>query len=729
MLRRRSRIVLVLSIALLVVGLAIAVGLRLLPGAREARHLQRGDRYFKQQQYREASIAYQNVLQVAPTNAHAIRQLGLAHYQLGEIELAFRYLARSQELEPRDSEVRLRLAMIHLVARQPGKALEQVTSVLEKEPANLEALGVLAAAVSTPQEIAATLRRLEEARAVLGDKAKFHLALATLQVRNRNWVGAERALREAVAVEPTSTEAHTALGEFYASRGDLTQAERELKTAAALEPVGPRARTSLAEVYLRARRPDDAKRVLEELTAQAPDHLPAWGRLAEIALNQGRHDEGLRAVQVIMKKNPSSSEGHFIRGRIYLAQRKTTEAMQDLQKVLEFQPRFAPAHYHLGLAELQAGNHQQARWRLNEAATIDPSFTEAVLGLAELNIQMRAIRPAIAALEALAAKQPTESRVHVLLTTAYLANEEPLKATDAARKVVALLPKDPRGPYLVGIGLLAQGKKVEAAQHFDAALALAPDFIEPLAYLVATALAERKPDAALERVKQQITRVPASGRLHEVLGSVYVARGQAKLAETAFLKALELEPTLVGAYLSLSQLYVASGKHDEALATLNEVLKANPKNLVAHMRVGMLYEGKGDFSKAEQAYERALALDPRFAPAANNLAYSYSERGGDKERALQLARTAKEVAPDDPHISDTLGWILYKRGIYQQALGLLRESAAKLPENPEVQYHLGMAAYKAGDKEAARKALTRALASPTSFSGRDAAREALAALK
>ena len=74
--------------------------------------------------------------------------------------------------------------------------------------------------------------------------------------------------------------------------------------------------------------------------------------------------------------------------------------------------------------------------------------------------------------------------------------------------------------------------------------------------------------------------------------------------------------------------------------------------------------------------------EPRFAPAANNLAWLYSEHGGDKEKALELAQRAKEAAPDDPHISDTLGWILYKRGVYQRAVGLLKESAAKLPDQP-----------------------------------------------
>src|SRR5206468_10004709 len=67
--------------------------------------------------------------------------------------------------------------------------------------------------------------------------------------------------------------------------------------------------------------------------------------------------------------------------------------------------------------------------------------------------------------------------------------------------------------------------------------------------------------------------------------------------------------------------------------------------------------------KALQAYEQVLALNPRSALAANNLAYLYSDHGGDKEKALQLAQMAKEEAPDEPQVSDTLGWILYKREI------------------------------------------------------------------
>src|SRR5262249_31271875 len=117
------------------------------------------------------------------------------------------------------------------------------------------------------------------------------------------------------------------------------------------------------------------------------------------------------------------------------------------------------------------------------------------------------------------------------------------------------------------------------------------------------------------------------------------------------------------------------------------------------------------------------------APAANNLAYLLAESGGDKDRSLQLAQLAKEVSPDDPSISDTLGWILYNRGVYQQAFTLLKESATKLPENPEIQYHLAMAARKVAATQPAKQGVAAATAGPTDFAGKEKARQALAQLR
>ena len=715
---------------LLALALVLAAGCSRSPEAQKAHYLERGDKYAAKEQYREAVLEYRNVLRLDPANPRAMRQLGIAHYQLGEPGQAIRYLLKAQELTPDDIQVRVKLGGLYLLAGKRNEAREEVAFVLGKEPTNLDGLALLADLSTSPEEIDATLRRLEEARSRLEGRAKFHLALASLYLRKQEVPRAERALQEAVAREPKSVEAHSFLASFYLARRDVAQAEREFKIAAELAPAGSPARLRVAEFYLSARQPEEARRILLDATQKAPDFLPAWRRLALLELEQRNYDASLKALQGLLKKSPSDLEGQFLLGRVRLAKGEPAEAIKEFQKVLKLEPQHAPAHFQLALAQLQSGNVQQAKTELKEATSLAPNFTEAVILLAQLNIQSGAVQPAIDDLEAfLARRSGSGFEANFLLGSAYLAKKDPVKATAIFRRLAEQTPKDPRGPYLVGVGLRAQGKAAEAKREFEGALAMAPGYLEPMTQLVSMAFAERQPDAAIDRLKKQIALAPRSGGLQWLLGTAYMDRRDPAAAETALLKAIELDPTLVDAYVRLAQIYMAAQRSDQALAKLNEALKVSPQSIPAQMQLGLLYEATGDTKKAQQAYEKVLALNPRFAPAANNLAALYSEHGGDKEKALELAQRAKEIAPDDPHVSDTLGWILYKRGVYQRAADLLRESAAKLPNSPAVQYHLGLASLKVGDTSGARKALTVAVNSPGHFPGKDEARKTLAEIQ
>src|SRR3989442_13670809 len=168
---------------LLLVGVTLAAGCARSPEAKKVRHLERGDKYFSKAEYREAVIEYANVLQLDQANPRAIRQLALAHYQLGQMGQAFPYLVKAQELDPGDADVRLKLGGIYLVTGQPAEARQQVAVVLERDPKNFEALLIWAGAAVTPQEVDAVIRRLEEIRADHGAKAKLHPAPPAPSVR------------------------------------------------------------------------------------------------------------------------------------------------------------------------------------------------------------------------------------------------------------------------------------------------------------------------------------------------------------------------------------------------------------------------------------------------------------------------------------------------------------------------------------------------------------------
>ena len=698
------------------------------PAEKKARHLQRGDQYYSQQRYREAVIEYRNALRIDSANAHAIQRLGLSYYQLGEIGPSFPFLLKTKELVPDDVESRLKLGTMYLAGHKNTEAREEATFVLERDPKNLDALLLWAGSAETPQDVGDAVERLEAAQSDFGEKAKPYLALGALYLRKQDVVKAEQAFKRAVTVEPKSIEAHTLLGNFYLAKRDSANAEQEFKAAASIAPVGSPARVTLADFYLMLNRPEEAKQVLTDINKQAPDFLPAWRRTAQIALAEKKYEDSIRALEVILRKNPEDVDGHLLRGQIYLAQRETSAAVDEFQRVLRQEPKSAPAHYQLALARLQAGNVDQAKLELREAKTDAPGFVDAQLLLAELNIRTGNIEPAIEELEATIEKQSKVARAYVLLGGAYLAKKEAIKATETYRQFARLDPKNPQGPYLIGLGLRAQGKNQEARAAFTQAVSMTPGFVEPLGQLVSLDLGEKRSEDALARVKKQLELNPQSIGLYMLLGRVHLARGEGTQAEAAFLKAIELNPQLFDPYVALGGFYAQTKRYEEALEKLEQAKKVNSQNLGVHMLIGMIHEMRKDFPGAQTAYEKVLDLNPRFGPAANNLAYLYSEHGGDKEKALQLAQTAKEVLPEDPRISDTLGWILYKRGVYERAVPLLRESAEKLSDNAEVHYHLGMAYLKAGNTQAAKESLSKALKLGDSFSEAEEAKRALANL-
>jgi len=400
-----------------------------------------------------------------------------------------------------------------------------------------------------------------------------------------------------------------------------------------------------------------------------------------------------------------------------------------LQEVVERTPKYASGHYRLAQAHLRVGEVEQAKLELEEVKTLAPNSVQPILILAQLKMRTGEADLAIQDLESLVENQPRAAGAYRLLATAYLQKPNAAKAVEASQRLVELLPNDAPAHYLLGLGLLAQGQLTESKRQFEVALTLSPDHLEPLAQLASIAFRERRPNAGIERVKRQIALVPESGAHQYLLGQLYAALGDTEQAEAAYLKAVQLDPSLIAAYAPLANLYVASGRQEEALAKMEDALKVNPNSVQVLMLTGTLYELSGEVEKAQQTYEKLLGINATFPPAANNLAYIYLQQEGKLERALELAEVAWQAAPGNPYIADTLGWILYKRATYERALSLISESAEKLPDDATVQFHLGMTSLKLDQKEEAWQALNRALELDPTFPEAQEARRVLSELQ
>ena len=104
----------------------------------------------------------------------------------------------------------------------------------------------------------------------------------------------------------------------------------------------------------------------------------------------------------------------------------------------------------------------------------------------------------------------------------------------------------------------------------------------------------------------------------------------------------------------------------------------------------------------EATLRLVIALAPNNQHAYNALGYSFADRNINLNEALMLIEKALHIAPDDPFILDSFGWVKYRLGQFEEAEQALRR-AYQFRSDPEIAIHLGEVLWSAGKKDEARQ--------------------------
>lgn len=698
--------------------------------AESAATLARADALVSEQKYSDAINEAQSVLNRDAKSPHANRLAGVAYLELGQLAHAYHYLLIAQAAAPDRAEVRIDLARVYLISGNTTGAREHAYTILDADSLNVAACVLLGASATTPAEVDEAIHRLEAARSRFGNDAGPRLALASLYQRKSDPTTAAEFFKQAIAADPRSPEAHALLGAFHAAQGNAPLAIEETKTALGMAPPGSQAAARVAASYLLYGQREQAKGALATVAKDASAAGTSARRmLAEIALADGNSALAEEMFSPILQKDSADGDALVQLGRARIREQRLDDATEALRRAIAMEPRLAPLHYHLGVALAERGNVAEAQAQFDTAITLTRNYPEAVTRLAALNVRADIARASIGDAERQVKLNPRSLESRRVLGESLIGAKRADEADEVFRDAAKRMPDRPEPHYWLGVSLFKQGKKADARNELERALKMSPSLEEVMSQLVAIDLSENRSDSALVRVTRQLQLAPQSAALYDLLGVIREARNESEAAEAAFLKSAQLDPNLVDPHVQLANFYVARQKFDLAVAHGEQARELDSRNVAALVALGVAYQATGDVGKARQAYERALTVDPNSAAAANNLAYLFSEAQTNQADALRYALVALRIAPNDPHINDTAGWILYKAGRYAQALALLQESAKRLPSAPEVQYHFGMAAQKMGDTATARKALALAVGASINFPGKDDARKALALLR
>ena len=147
--------------------------------------------------------------------------------------------------------------------------------------------------------------------------------------------------------------------------------------------------------------------------------------------------------------------------------------------------------------------------------------------------------------------------------------------------------------------------------------------------------------------------------------------------------------------------------YGRARARVNELLKNDPDNVEYSYQLAMLEEHDGHYDNMETLLRKVIDLRPGQAIGYNALGYSLADRSVRLQEAQELLEKAVSLAPDDPYIADSLGWVKYRRGDLPAATDILRKAWATAPQ-AEIGAHLGEVLWQSGKQDDARQIWTEA---------------------
>ena len=149
--------------------------------------------------------------------------------------------------------------------------------------------------------------------------------------------------------------------------------------------------------------------------------------------------------------------------------------------------------------------------------------------------------------------------------------------------------------------------------------------------------------------------------------------------------------------------------YQKAVATYLRGLAIDKNSTRLYFRLGVAYDKKGDRTSCIKEMKNVIRLDPEDANALNYLGYTYADLGMNLEEAEDLIMRAMKFKPDDGYITDSLGWVYYKKGNYNKAITTLEKANTLVPNDPILLEHLGDAFFKALDNEKALEYYKRSL--------------------
>jgi len=550
------------------------------------------------------------------------------------------------------------------------------------------------------------------------------------------------------------------LGEAHLQIKQYDKAMALLDRAATLQPQNPVIKQIQARGHLARGRTDLAELDMELAAKLNQNSEQADVFLITLQLNRKEYNKALQAIADMEKKFPNNPIIGNLRGLAYLGKNDHVAARKAFESSLAIQPDFIAAAVNLARLDLEGKRIGQARQRFTAILEKDGKNIHAMMALAELAASEKKEREYLDWLEKAIKTHPGMIPPRASLVRYHLGNKEINRAMSIAQEAVnhnpgnadalnllaatqlaagefnqaiatfsSVAQKSPSNPdvyYRQGIALSAVKRYKDAKVSLNKAVELRSDHLAALDALIKIDIAEKNTESALRRARELQQKAPTSPIGYEREANILL--NQKKYSQAAKIYEQTVKQGAGSAVLIKwhRSLYLA-GERNAAEQKLSKWLKDTPEDNVLRAYAAEFYQQLGRNRESIALYESILLAIPNNITALNNLALLYLHEG-DK-RSLGLAEKAYQLAPKNPGIQDTLGWILVQQNKPEKGLALLKEAIKTAPDVASLRYHYAVALARTGNKADAKRELENLVALRNPFPELNDAKVLLASLQ
>lgn len=474
-----------------------------------------------------------------------------------------------------------------------------------------------------------------------------------------------------------------------------------------------------------------------------------YRRAVNVALESRSGDAAKEAARAWANAHPTSADPYRVLLQVMLASNEVAQSAAPLGKLLTVVPDGERNALIDAVGQTYARVKDKATGRQVAAAALQPwtqrpdtaASAWAAQGMLALGLGLK--EPALALLRE-AVTSPAGNGAPVLLAiellkgnvteanlllTTYLANTPKVppsvrmayvrylldnnRTTDAQQQLEATVAQEPEAaePWLLLGALNVQRNRLDAAEEqLERFLALSEN-MDPertrrgntQAYLSLSQIAQQRQqfDVAakwLDRIEPAEEELPIQVRRAALLAQ----QGKLDEARTLIQQIPAQQTTEVRAKLLAEvQLLKDAQRLVEAFAVMGKAATLFPEDEELAYEHAMLADKMGRPDEMERLLRALMAQKPDYHHAYNALGYALADRNTRLDEAKALIVKALEMAPGDPFITDSLGWLEFRLGNLPRAAQLLRQAFEKRPDI-EIAVHLGEVLWAMGDSDAAK---------------------------